>query len=239
MTGTKFDMRRRRSESSRAKGRMTLARSDVVAAGAQLLDEIGVGGISMRKLAAALGTGPATLYWHVRDKDELLLLILDDTVKDIEIPTRGSWDKKLRTTLFAGREALSSRPALVKVLWGAAWALGPATLRYADAVVGFVAESGLPEKEIGDAYFALLILLFGFVESGSSSPGNVSFREVAATQASDDPDADDPATLYPNLVRHGPGAGLDAMERRFAYALERVIEGIKVRAQQPVPDGKR
>lgn len=225
-------MRRRRSQSPRAKGRLTLARSDVVAAGAQLLDEAGVGGISMRKLAAALGTGPATLYWHVRDKDDLLVLILDETVKDIEIPTRGGWEKKLRSALAAGRTALLSRPALVEVLWSAAWELGPATLRYADALIGFVAESGLPENEIGDAYFGLLTLLFGFVESETNSPGNGPFRDVVAAKASRDAAADDPGVLYPNLIRYGPGADLDAMERRFDYALDRAIDGIKLRAQQ-------
>ncbi len=218
---------------------MTLARSDIVAAGARLLDEVGIGGLSMRKLAAALGTGPATLYWHVRDKDELLRLILDDTVKDVEIATRGSWDKQLRATLAAGRQALLSRPALVEVLWAAAWDLGPATLRYADAVVGFVAASGLPEEEIGDAYFALLTLLFGFVESETNSPGNAPFRDVAELKATDDSDGDDPGALYPNLVRYGPGAGLDEMGRRFEYALDRVIEGIKLRAQRAGHGGKR
>ena len=47
------------------------------------------------------------------------------------------------------------------------------------------------------------------------------------------------AELYPNLVRYGPGAGLDAMERRFGYALDRIIEGIKLRAQASASSSKR
>ena len=42
----------------------------------------------MRRVAEELGTAPSALYWHVRNKDELLQLVLDRVVGEIELPPR-------------------------------------------------------------------------------------------------------------------------------------------------------
>ena len=188
----------------------------------------------MRSLATALGTGPSTLYWHVHDKEDLLLLILDETVRPIRAPVHGSWDFRLEETLLRCHEALLPRPALVDILWRSAWHLGPEVLRVADSLVGLVAESGLPEAEIGEAYLALITLLYGYVMAQRSSPGNPSYREMLDTSP-DSPSGD----LYPNLTRYGPGAVRD--QGQFRYAVEMFIDTIKVRAAaaKSVPLAKR
>lgn len=195
-----------------------------------MLDEEGVEGLSMRKLAGVLGTGPATLYWHVRDKDELLALILEDTLRSIEIPNEGGWGERLAALLLEARRALLPRPALIGVLWGAGWGdLGPETLRVADAMIGLVAESGLPEGEVADAYFAVLVFLYGFVWGETMSAGNRAYRDEGAAG---------PA-LYPNLARYGPGADPGGMDRRFRSGISRVIGGIRARAveEEETPAG--
>ncbi|MEV0829456.1 TetR/AcrR family transcriptional regulator C-terminal domain-containing protein [Nonomuraea rubra] len=49
-----------------------LARDTVVRAALELLDEAGLEGLSMRRLAARLGVQNPALYWHFRNKQELL-----------------------------------------------------------------------------------------------------------------------------------------------------------------------
>lgn len=49
-----------------------LDRPRIVAAALDLLDEGGIAGLSTRKLADRLGIKSASLYWHFKDKDELL-----------------------------------------------------------------------------------------------------------------------------------------------------------------------
>jgi TetR/AcrR family transcriptional regulator, tetracycline repressor protein len=228
-----FEIKGHRSDSARAKGRVTLTRADVVRAGAELLDTESVEQLTMRRLAKRLNTGPATLYWHVRDKDELLLLILDDTLRGVTIPETGTWDERLKAAMLASHEALLPRPALIDVLWGAAWELGPETLGLAEGLVGLVAASGLPEDEVGDAYVALITLLFGFVVGEHSSPGNPSYRELRAqAEFTEGNERVDVAEVYPNLVRYGPDATLAAMNRRFGYALDRFIAGLKARVRE-------
>ena len=48
---------------------------DRVAVALDLLDEAGLDGLTLRQLAGRLGIRAPTLYWHVRDKRELLDLL--------------------------------------------------------------------------------------------------------------------------------------------------------------------
>jgi AcrR family transcriptional regulator len=210
---------------------MTLTRAEVVKAGVQLLDAEGVEKLSMRKLASTLETGPSTLYWHVKDKEELLLLILDETLRGVVIPDDGPWNARLLQTLLSCHEALLPRPALVDVLWRASWQLGPDTLRVAEAVIGFVAESGLPDDEVTDCYMALIILLLGFVVSERGAPGNPPFSEMHTQPGT--PDTNDAAARhYPNLMRYGPGTKTETMAHQFRYSIERFIASIRTRVAE-------
>jgi TetR/AcrR family transcriptional regulator, tetracycline repressor protein len=183
-----------RSQAARAKGRSTATRDDVVAAGARALDRTGIDALSMRAVAAELGVAVSALYWHVRDKRELLSLIVEASLRELRTPEVGAWDARLAELLRASRRALRARPALVPAIWAAGWALGPETQRIANALTGLVAESGMPQREVRDAYFALVSLLLGFVQSESNSP---------TTQA---------------------------MDRRFDYAIDAFIRGMRTRA---------
>ena len=40
-------------------------------------DQVGLTGLSMRRLAEQLGIQAATLYWYIRDKQELLSLLAE------------------------------------------------------------------------------------------------------------------------------------------------------------------
>jgi TetR/AcrR family transcriptional regulator, tetracycline repressor protein len=195
----------------------------------QLLDSEGVDRLSMRQLAAALGTVSSTLYWHVRDKDELLLLILDEALRDVTVPADGDWDARLLETLVRCYEALRPRPALVDVLWRAAWDLGPEALRVADSLTGLVAQSGLPDAEVGDCYLGLITLLYGFV-AGAQAPAGPGYRAVhEGLAAAGGGHTAGPGHQYPSLMRYGPGTGPD-MDPRFRYAAARFIDGVRARA---------
>ena len=54
---------------------MPVTREQIVAVALELLDEAGLDGLTLRQLAARLGIRAPTLYWHVRDKRELLDLL--------------------------------------------------------------------------------------------------------------------------------------------------------------------
>src|ERR1700689_3685 len=106
---------------------MAVSRDDIVAAGLALLDETGLEGLTLRRLAERLGIRAPTLYWHVRDKRELLDLmasmIMDEALADWREPHPGQpwWDwlagraRALRAGLLAHRDGAlmlaGNRPA--------------------------------------------------------------------------------------------------------------------------------
>src|SRR5262249_19016990 len=70
----------------RAEPRVPLTRDAIVEAALRVLDREGMDGLSMRRVAEELGTGVASLYWHVRNKGELLQLLSERLAAEIELP---------------------------------------------------------------------------------------------------------------------------------------------------------
>lgn len=62
---------------------MALTRDDVVWAALRLLDDVGLEGLTLRRLAANLGVSAPTLYWHVQHKRELLDLMAEAIIADV------------------------------------------------------------------------------------------------------------------------------------------------------------
>ena len=106
---------------------MAVTKDRIVTAGLALLDEGGLEGLTLRRLAERLGIRAPTLYWHVRDKRELLDLmvsvIMDEALADWREPHPGQpwWDwlagraRALRAGLLAHRDGAlmlaGNRPA--------------------------------------------------------------------------------------------------------------------------------
>jgi len=216
----------RKSDSARAKGRTTLTRADVISTTQRLLDRIGVDALSMRTLAGELSVSVSTLYWHVRDKRELLKLIIEESLNEVRTPAEGSWDARLTELLRRSRHVLRARPALIGLIWTSGWELGPEALRVTNDLVGLVAESGLPEAEIADAYFMVVAFLFGFVAMEALSPDTAAFNIKSLPH--------DAAAQVPHLRRYRPAADNKGMERRFEHGVARIVSslGAPVRTQR-------
>ena len=181
----------------------------------------------MRRLATMLGTGPATLYWHVRDKRELLMAILEDTLREVRAPAIGEWDERLLELLRSGRRALRAKPALINVIWSSGWQLGPETLRVADELVGLIAASGISADEVADVYYAITTFLFGFVAAEATTPGTSRYRGAKGSAA------------HPSLARYRPAADHAGMDRRFEAGIRRLVASLappRPRARRSKPN---
>ncbi|NGO70152.1 TetR/AcrR family transcriptional regulator, partial [Streptomyces boncukensis] len=63
-----------------------LDRERITATAVRLLDAGGLGGFSMRRLAAELGVTAMSVYWYVDSKDDLLELALDAVQGELPLP---------------------------------------------------------------------------------------------------------------------------------------------------------
>ena len=88
-----------------------LTRDRLVEAALALINEEGLEGLSMRALADRLDVKAASLYWHVRDRRELLELLAESILDGVNRPRRGAgW----RQGVLAMGEALRLRVSAQK-----------------------------------------------------------------------------------------------------------------------------
>lgn len=62
------------------------SRAQILAGARRLIDEDGWDRLTIRRLAAEIGVAPTTLYHHVQDKEDLLLLLLREYANQIPRP---------------------------------------------------------------------------------------------------------------------------------------------------------
>jgi AcrR family transcriptional regulator len=73
-----------------------LSREAVIAAALTLVDQVGCSAVTMRRVAQALDTGPASLYVYVADRDRLMASAYDLALAPVELPgSGGDWRARL------------------------------------------------------------------------------------------------------------------------------------------------
>ena len=141
---------RRRSEPTREKKPLT--RELIVDAALALLERDGLQGLSMRRLAKELGSGAASLYWHVGDKEELLSLLLDRIVGEQPVPEPDPkhWQGTVKELARASRRHLSRRRDAAQLSLGRV-PTGPNSLPVLERNLAVLAASGLPKQVVAYA----------------------------------------------------------------------------------------
>src|SRR3954470_23457844 len=148
--------------------RKPLTREAIVDAALTLLERDGMQGLSMRKLAQELGTGAASLYWHVGDKEELLSLMLDRIVGEAAVVEAEpeNWQEQVKEMLRATRRLMLKRRDAAQISLGRIPA-GPNSLPVMERTLAVLAAAGLPARVISYAadMFALYVGGFAYEES--------------------------------------------------------------------------
>jgi len=90
---------------------MAVTRDDVIHTAIQLLQEVGLDGLTLRRLATELGISAPTLYWHVKDKRELLDLMSEAMVRVARekmppFPQGLPWDEEIAEGMRRQYEAI-------------------------------------------------------------------------------------------------------------------------------------
>lgn len=158
-----------------------LSKRRVVAEAIRLADSEGAHGLSMRRLAGALGAGAMSLYHYVASKDELLDAMIDVVFEEIELPPEGTdWQSAIR------RRAVSARQVLARHRWAiglmdSRTSPGPAHLRHREAFTACLRRAGFPVVMATHANWLLDSYLYGFALQDASLPFDTAaeFADVA------------------------------------------------------------
>ena len=221
----------KRRRARRPEQKAPLTREAVLDAAEAILDREGLDGISMRRIAERLDTGPATLYQHIADKEELLDELLDRVLGEVELPRPlpGDWQTPLKQSLRAMRSALAAHRDIAYLTLGKI-PTGPNGLAGAEAMLAILRAGGVPGPIAAYALdmLALFVGAVAYEESieaqrtGSPEQAQQYFEQVHGYFAAL------PPARFPTLVgmvddlTH-PGATED---ERFEFALDVQVRGI-------------
>jgi TetR/AcrR family tetracycline transcriptional repressor len=212
---------RRRSEPARDKRPLT--RELIVDAALALLERDGLQGLSMRRLAQELGSGAASLYWHVGDKEELLSLLLDRIVGETPVPEPDpeNWQGTVKELARAVRKHLAERRDAAQLSLGRVPA-GPHSLPILERNLAVLAASALPPRVISYAadMFALYVGAFAYEESIRSEE-QATPEQLGAYWASLPPEQ------FPTLTRLADDLVAGGSDERFEFAIELLVRGLE------------
>ena len=159
-----------------------LSKQRVVAEAIRLADREGVEGLSMRRLAGALGAGAMSLYHYVANKDELLDAMIDVVFEEIELPPEGTdWQSAIR------RRAVSARQVLARHRWAiglmeSRTSPGPANLRHHEAVTACLRRAGFPVVLATHVNWLLDSYVYGFALQAAGLPFDTADELADITQ---------------------------------------------------------
>ncbi|MCV6974502.1 TetR/AcrR family transcriptional regulator C-terminal domain-containing protein [Mycobacterium bourgelatii] len=138
-----------------------LDRAQVVSSLHGLARRVGVQRVTMRDLAAELGSAVPSVYYHVPGKQAALDLLAETVLSDIPAPSDGPWDARIIELYCAAREVMLEVPGLVNVLQTSGG--GEAAGRLDKLSRSLLAEAGVSKSVVTTAHTLLYTYLLGSV----------------------------------------------------------------------------
>lgn len=208
--------------------RRTLNRESIVDVALAIVDEDGLDGLSMRRVAERLETGPASLYAHVANKDELMELVYDRVLAEVEIPApdKRRWEEQLKDAMRQLYDVLIAHRDIAFVSM-ARVPIGPNMLRVGEGMLAILRAGGVPDRVAGLTMdFASLAINSLAYEESLYPPGasdediEAYYRQVAGYMASL------PADRFPNLAAMAGPMTEPGPAERLDFALDVLVQGI-------------
>ena len=163
---------RRPPEESRRGPRRGTSVDEIVAAATRIADRDGLEGLTMRRVAGALGVGPMTLYSYVPGRAELIDLMLDAAYLAMERPDHPDegWRARLGATADRNRALFATHP------WAAAVAtgrppLGPGQFAKYEHELRGLDDLGLDDLDRDAALAHLLDFVAGHARARAAAAG--------------------------------------------------------------------
>ncbi|MFC4049492.1 TetR/AcrR family transcriptional regulator [Actinomadura syzygii] len=222
-----------------------LSRDRIVARAVAVLDAEGARGLSMRRIASDLGVTAGSLYWYVTTKDELLELALDHVLGEVAedgAAPADRWRDALGGLARRHRAMLLRHPWVLSGLAGQP-NLGPNALALAEAGLTILSRAGFADGDLDAALAVVNDHVVGAMMAETSwraaldrTGGGAEWRDQAADHLRR---IADEHPLLGARMSAAAGAEIDVdreCERRFAFALDCLLDGLEARRPSPCGD---
>lgn len=195
-----------------------------------ILDRDGLDELSMRKIADDLGTGAASLYWHVGSKDELLDLVFDRVIGELRLPDPDPdrWAEQLKDVARAMRDGIARHRDIVRVSMGR-FPVGPNAVRFTECVLAILRTGGLSDALAVSGSYLLTVVVNGFMleeaPASGRQPDAQLLRAVSGYFASL------PQDRFPNLVAVADAYTHGDADERFELLIDLFVDGLAAHAR--------
>lgn len=210
----------KRRQGRPAGGQAALTRERILAAALGLVDQGGIAGLSMRRLAEALAVDPMAIYHHLPGKRAILDALVAQVFGALEpLPAEAGWQERVRAFAQSYRQIARSHPALVLHLVSDAESGRAGAPLANEPLYAALLEAGLAPGALVAAADLLFDFLHGVAlaeRSGALGPADV--RQRLQEQLAGAPVDQFPAQRRV-LTALPPGAPLDSFEQGLALIL--------------------
>lgn len=132
-----------------------LSREAVTDAARTIVEREGIDALTMRRVARELGSSPMAIYRHVRDKDELLVALLDRLAAELPRPRFSAQPReRLQQACRVIHDGLAQYDWVVDVL-AEGDLIAPQILWVLEEIVAALMACGLSEREAAEGYRAI------------------------------------------------------------------------------------
>jgi AcrR family transcriptional regulator len=210
-----------------------LSEDAVVDAALAILKSDGLEAITMRRVAAALDTGAASLYVYVSGREGLLQAMLDRVVSTIELeaPDPSRWRAQLHSLLRRMHQVLVAHPGIAAITL----VNSPTTesvLRLTENLLGILLAGGLDPQDAAWACDIFVTLVTAVAREDdvrrprghSDDDRREQVDELYKTFAGLPPDR------FSLLAAHAAQMVAGDGDERFRFAIDVVIDGVVARA---------
>ncbi|MEG3635589.1 TetR/AcrR family transcriptional regulator [Micromonospora palythoicola] len=210
-----------------------LTRQAIVAVALDLVDRAGVDAVTMRSVADALGTGPASIYRHVSGKDELLELVLDRVLTEVVVPPPDpdDWRESLVALAREVRRVLLAHHDIAAVAMSGP-PVGDSSARIAEALLAILRPAGFPDDVCAWTIDRLSLYVTADAldtarqrVAGQGGPEAVRRRWAQVAQYYHDL----PADRFPHTVALRDALFAAGPVDRFTLGLELILDGLAAR----------
>ncbi len=213
---------------ARAENREPVTRGRAIRVAMTLADAGGIDSLSMRKLAAELGIEAMSLYYHVKNKSDLLDGMLDVVYSEFSTPRAGDqWRPAMRKRAESTRAVLAKHPWAITIK--ARTSPGPATLGHLDSVIGCLTAAGFSMPMAGHAMSLLDSYVQGFAQQEATLPLDPS-GDIGAATEDIIAQQESMAEAFPHLADMAASLILKpgyAYGNEFDFGLTLILDGIE------------
>lgn len=218
--------------------RAALSRDRILQTAVALADREGIGGLTMRGLAAELGVEAMSLYHHVANKEALLDGLADAVAAEMQdavaaLEATGGWKHNLRQRILTAREVMLRHPWAPGV-FESRTSFGPHIVRYTDALVGLMRSGGMSHDLVHHAMHALGSRAFGFTQELFDPAGSAdedASPELLMQMAAEAPNL---VEMLAHIAHDDPGSTLGWCDDQseFEFGLDLLLDGLERRAER-------